>query len=458
MDRYRRSVLTSIVAFGSRGITIVTTLITVPLALRYLGAERYGMWMTISSLLALLSFSDLGIGNGLLNAVAEANGRDDEAAAARFVSSALVMLTALAAALGIGFIILYSQVSWDKVFNVHSPQAVAEAGPALAVFAVCFIAAMPLAVVSQVRIGYQQGYANNFFLGIGNLIGLILVLVGIWARVPLPLLVLAMAGPPVATAAVHSVVLFGFERPKLRPRLHLVDVRDALQVLRVGLSFLVLQMAGALGYWSNSIIAAQIVGATKVTDYYIATKLFLIPTMMGSLLLGPLWPAYREAITRGDAPWVRATLRRSFALIIFGVLPVSAVLTVAGPWLIKIWVGTSVVPSMSLILACGIWSVLAGLGVALAMFLNGAQILRFQVIVAVVMTTVNLLLSIYLTINIGVAGVIWGSVIAYSIFLLVPTGLYLPVAIRHVEARAAAARSEAESGLVYSDPLAGAEL
>jgi O-antigen/teichoic acid export membrane protein len=436
-ERYRRSALTSLAMLGGRGITIVTTLVTVPIALDYLGAERYGMWMTISSLLALLSFTDLGIGNGLMNAVAEANGRDDKGAASRYISSAYVMLTALAAVLGLAFALIYGLVPWDRVFGVHSPQAVADAGPALAAFAACFLLAMPLSIVQQVRRGYQEGYVSSLFLALGSFIGLVLVLTAIFARAPLPILVLSMAGPPIVVSVVHSIELFAFERRDLRPRLSLVDSAAAGQVLRVGIFFLVLQVAMALGYWSNSIIAAQIVGAAKVSEYYVATKLFLIPTMAGTMLLAPLWPAYREAITRGDAPWVRATLRRSFALIAFGVVPMAAALMVAGPVLIELWVGSAVAPSMSLIAACGLWSILSGWWVAISMFLNGAQLIRFQLVMAVIMTAVNLPLSIWLTFTIGVAGVVWGSVLSYSLLLILPTMLYLPRALRQVERHAA---------------------
>jgi O-antigen/teichoic acid export membrane protein len=47
--------------------------ISVPLTLTYLGSERYGMWMAISSIVALLAFADFGLGNGLVNAIAVAS-------------------------------------------------------------------------------------------------------------------------------------------------------------------------------------------------------------------------------------------------------------------------------------------------------------------------------------------------------------------------------------------------
>jgi len=48
-ERYRRVVLTAGSSFVNKTVTILTGLISVPLTVHYLGAERYGLWMTISA-------------------------------------------------------------------------------------------------------------------------------------------------------------------------------------------------------------------------------------------------------------------------------------------------------------------------------------------------------------------------------------------------------------------------
>jgi O-antigen/teichoic acid export membrane protein len=139
-----------------------------------------------------------------------------------------------------------------------------------------------------------------------------------------------------------------------------------------------------------------------------------------------LWPAYREALSRGDITWVRRTFRRSIQLSLSVAGLVSAVLVVIGVPLIAIWVGGTVDPTFGLILAVGVWTTLSAVGTALAMLLNGAQVMRFLVMTAVVMATANILLSIALTARIGISGVVWGSVIAYTLFTLIPSAVYLP--------------------------------
>ena len=414
---------------------LVTTAVSVPLTLGYLGSDRFGVWMTLSAIVALLGFTDLGIGNSLLNGVAHAAGREDRALIRASVSSGIAMLLAVAVALGLIFAAVYDHVPWVQVFNVGSTAALGEVGPAAAVLVVCFLIGLPASALPQVRLGLQQGYVNAIFVGIGNIAGLGLVIWVIQMRLGLPWLVLAMAGAPLLATLVNGLALV-VRTPWLRPTLHEVNFAVARSLLRVGLLFLVLQLAVAVAFTSNSIVIAAILGPSAVAEYAVVSKLFMIPTLLVGFALAPLWPAYREALSRGDVLWIRRTFRRSLRLSLSVAGLVSAALVVLGIPLISIWVGTSVQPTFGFVLVIGIWTTMSAVGTAVAMFLNGAQVVRFQVVSAVLMATANVLLSVVLTYRIGVAGVVWGSVIAYTVFTLIPMAIYLPRIIARLDGHA----------------------
>ena len=73
-------------------------LIAVPLALHYLGKERFGIFTAVVAITAMVGFADLGLGNGLINAIAHAKGRGDLVIARRTISTALVALSGLSIA------------------------------------------------------------------------------------------------------------------------------------------------------------------------------------------------------------------------------------------------------------------------------------------------------------------------------------------------------------------------
>ena len=50
-ERYRRAGMTASTSYIAKGLTLLMGFVSVPLTVDYLGAERYGVWLTISSLL-----------------------------------------------------------------------------------------------------------------------------------------------------------------------------------------------------------------------------------------------------------------------------------------------------------------------------------------------------------------------------------------------------------------------
>src|ERR1700722_3544893 len=107
IERYRRVVLTTLSACLAKVIVALTLLVSVPLTLSYLGPDCFGLWMTVGSIIAILNFSVFGICNGMVNAVSEANGKDDRELARRYVSSAFFMLSGVSLLLLIIFAVVY---------------------------------------------------------------------------------------------------------------------------------------------------------------------------------------------------------------------------------------------------------------------------------------------------------------------------------------------------------------
>jgi O-antigen/teichoic acid export membrane protein len=423
-ERRRRVILSALASALARALALATIFVSVPLTLNYLGTERYGMWMTISSLIAVLSFADLGMGNGLLNSVAYAHGKDDVVAIRRFVSSAVLVLSLVALCFFMAFALGYHWLSWPALFNVRSELARSEAGPTLAIFIALFALNIPLGIVGRVQTGLQQSFNVSLWQCVGSVMALLNILIVIHLKAGLPWLVVAVLGSPTVAAMCNTVHFFGRARPDLCPRRDAISREAIRHIMRTGFLFLILQIVAAVAYASDNLVIAQFLGASAVTEYAIPERLFSLIAMALAIMLAPLWPAYGEALSRGDVGWVRNAFGRSLARALGVAAVLSILLVVFAPRIIALWVGHAVNPPLLLLAGLGLWKVIEAGGNAMAMLLNGANVVRLQLVVAVLTGLSALTLKILLVGQIGVAGTVWASIIAFSLISVVPLSLW----------------------------------
>ncbi len=424
-ERYRRAALTSLAQGAAKGVAVLTMLVSVPLTLTYLGPERYGMWMTISSVVLMLGFADLGLGLGLMNALSEAHGQDDRQAAVSFVSSGFFMLSAVAMLIVAGFAVAYPLIPWPRVFNVKTLMASKEAGPVMAAFLVCFAVNLPLGVVQRVQLAYQEGFLNSLWESAGKVLGLIGLFLVIYLKAGLVWLVLAVAGAPALAWLLNSLVLFGYQHSCLRPRRQYFNSAFARKIFSLGLSFFVLNMLVKFTYSSDNLIIAQVLGSEAVSQYAIPAQMFGVCLVIMNMVIGPLWPAYSEAMARGEMAWAEKTLNRTLLLLLVVVGAPSVCLVIFGPWLLKLWVGPGISPAFSLLLGFGLWTIILSIGSSMSIFLNAANIFRFQIICTSLTFISSLLLKIFLARFWGLSGVVWASIFAYLFCFNIPYAIYI---------------------------------
>lgn len=418
-ERYRRIALTSVTAITAKAIGILTALISVPLTIGYLGTERYGLWMTMSSVIALLGFADLGIGNGLLNAVAEADGKDDRNAASRSVSSAFFILLGIAIFLLALLISIYSFISWQRVYNVTSDLAIRESGPATALLLVVFIINMPLGIVQRVQMGYQEGVKNHVWAIAGSLVGFVGLLVIVYLKAGLPWLVLAVSGGPVLVMLINWFREFTWLKPWLFPHWSAFDWETGRKIVSTGIVFLILQIFAIIGNSSDNIVIAQVLGASAVTVYAVVQKLFMT-ALIAQYFLQPLWPAFGEATARDDLQWVRRTFNRALALSLgLGVLT-GLPLMFFGKRIVSMLAGPDIVPSTILLLGFTLLGLVYCTIGSISTYLNSGNLVSKQMPFFGLATLSALALKIVGAHYWQVEGVVWGTVAAYGIFYIVP--------------------------------------
>jgi O-antigen/teichoic acid export membrane protein len=310
-------------------------------------------------------------------------------------------------------------------------------GPAIAVVVALFVLSLPLGIVERVRMAFQEGFLNSIAAAAAAVLSLLLLLAAIAVGASLPLLILLVSASSIAALAVNGYRLFWRDRPWLRPRPALARFGTAITLGRIGFLFLVLQVAVVVAFQSDVVVAAVILGPEDAAVYSVTLKVFLVVPTLLSLYFATLWPAYTEAIRRGDTEWVRATLRRSSLAALFVAGVASLVLAIAGPTLIRWWTAGAVDPPLVLVLGAAVWAVVSSAFSAISILLNAASVILFQVIVAIAMAAVSIGLSVWLANEVGLVGIIWGTVLAYVVIAAIPIALYLPRFLRGLDEQSA---------------------
>lgn len=442
-ERNRRAFLTGATGISARVVSMGISFITVPLTLHYLGNERFGLWMTISSVLAMAGFADFGVGNGVLNTVADAFGRDNLNDIRRAVSSGFAVLTAICAALLTIFFVGYRFVSWGNLFRVASAHARAEAGPAMIVFVVCFALNIPLDVVQRVQLGLQQGFRTNIWQVLSSFMALAGVLIAIHLHASLPILVIALAGAPILGTAMNALYFFGISRRDLLPQWRMVSPEVISRITKLGGLFFVLQLVAAISYSADNFIVARTLGAADVAMFSIPQRLFAVIATPVTMLLVPFWPAYGEASSRGDIAWIRRTLVRTL-LVAFAATSIACVgLLLASNKIILWWVGPQIRPPFFLMLGFAVWTVINACNNTLGVFLNGLSIVRFQVITTGIFGVGCLAIKVWFARRYGAIGIPWATTLAFLVLSIPPYLWYVPRLLRRMAAQAAPSPSVA---------------
>jgi O-antigen/teichoic acid export membrane protein len=382
--------------------------------------------MTVSSVVSMLSFADFGIGSGLLNAVSSADGAGDPERARKSVSSAFFMLLMIATLLVASLAFTHSFVPWPRIFNVTTAPAKQEAVSVMAVLICCLAVAMPLGIVQRVQLGYQEGFLNDLWLGIGSLFALAGLLTAVALRCGLPWLVLAVGGAPLLSTGLNWISQFGFRLRWLWPRLANFEWSTSRALLSSGLMFFTLQIEYLLTFSSDNLIVAQLLGSAAVAQYAVTTKLFATVAMAQNCWLGPLWPAYSEAIARHDTAWVRRTLLRSIIGSAVWASAASVLILVLGNTLFAFWLRGRVAPNFDLMFGLAVWTVLQCVGSAIAMYWLGTNTLRFVSLTGGGVMLLAPILRVMLGRRFGLPGVAWGLTLAYLVCVVLPTAIYLP--------------------------------
>ena len=405
-----------------KGGNILIGLLLVPMTINYVDSENYGIWLTLSSMVAWMSFFNIGLNNGLKNKLGEALAKGDLSLGKKYVSTTYALLCLIFIPLMLIVLFIAPFVNWYSVLNV-SESVGNSLLASICILVVYFCLNFILSTINMVL----QADQNPAGASSRDLVQQLFSLAIIWiltltTKGSLLKLCVALCASPLIISSLFNITLFTGRYKAIAPSFNCIDFKLAPSLLNLGVKFFVIQIAGIIQYQMSNFLILRYIGATEVTAYNIAYKYISVLWMVWSIMTTPIWPAVTDAVAKGDFDWIRNTQRKYLKLLflftICGVLMV-----IVSPWVYKIWIGDSVsiTPLLSLFVFIYIWVMM--FGNVFVSILNGAGKLNLQMYSCLISPIV--FLGVFYVCNhvfdFGVISVIIASILSnFNGFLIAP--------------------------------------
>lgn len=336
--RVRLAFLTSA---GSKALGLIVQFLAIPLAVRSLGPERFGIYMMLFSALVWIDLGRLGIGPGLTRELGLAWNRGERDRERMLFSNAIFLLLAIAAVISAALTLGYS---WgaeyiDILFGSSALKYHYDIVNGSIVVGIFLVAQIVFSAGEAARSAYQDDFINNLMNSLANFVSLML-LFGValfWPTVPA--FALAVFGTIALGKGLNLALLLLRSRPYLFPRWRYVQKAEIRPLLGSSLAFWLLQIGTVMMHHLSLVQLGQMIGAGNLAPFALVFRLLQLLSTAVLMISMPLWPAITDATVRGDVEWILRAYRRliRFATA-FSALTAMGI-AILGSTLIPLWAG-----------------------------------------------------------------------------------------------------------------------
>lgn len=399
-SRYWLAAQSAFAGVFAHGVTVCTNFLLVPIMLHHLGAYQYGIWLTLQALTAFGTFLDFGISNSALNAIAVANAKRQYDRVSHVVSTALFALSGIGLLTVLAAWSFWDRLPWTLLFPGLAPEALRDVNNGAVIFMIYTAFLLPLAFVDRVAVAFQDGRVANISRSFAAVVTLAASIGVAWSGGSFSAMCLATTIPALITWALTWIYI-GLRRPWIFSAPMKFSKNLLIELGSTGLLFLGVQATAVLAFALDNPLIAAIKGPAAVAAFAAHYKLFSLISVLSSLFLTPLWPAYADAAAHGEPAWIRRTLNWSVIAAALLAATVAIPLFIAFPTIMRIWLRGEITPNWPLAAGLAAQAIFASVGAAYAMFWNGTHQLRLQFALGVLYLCVSLPLRAWVLRTIG---------------------------------------------------------
>jgi O-antigen/teichoic acid export membrane protein len=350
-----------------QGAPLVAAVIALPLLIRGLGIDRYGVLSLVWMFIGYFSFLDLGLGRALTKLLAEQLGGLSEEALAKEIWTAWALMLGLGL---LGAVVIATIAPWlvHRVLKIPT-ELQAETLQTIYLLAgtlplVISSAGLAAVLAAQQRFGLLNAVAIP--QGVFSILGPLFVL-----PFSHSIFAVALTLTAVRLAAWLAYLVLCFRVMPAIARVITLERSAVMPLLRSGSWMTISNVVGPVMMYMDRFLVGALVSTTAVayyaTPYDVATKLLIIP----GALVGVLFPAFSSSIGN-DRPRAARLFGRGTTYTMLALFPLSLLMVALAQPLLTLWLGAAFAQQSTRVLQ---W-------LAIGVFLNGLAQFPFALLQA----------------------------------------------------------------------------
>jgi O-antigen/teichoic acid export membrane protein len=386
-------------------------LLVLPLFIKNLGAELFGIWVISNVVLGYLNVFDFGFTQGLQKYVAEARVKGDLKELSVVVVSGVGLLLFIGLLLG-GACFLSAQSI--VVFFKIQPENQLVAVRLLQISALFCVIMWPLRIVNVVLNASMRIKELNLLNLVTNGGQSIIMLVLVLAASDIITIKWITAGF-LAAGSAFGLVLVNQYVPEISWHPFHFKFGQIRRMHRFSLGMFFASLLGMLSVQIDTLIIGRLMSMNAVTAYTVASRVFLLLTRITSLLITALMPSVYNLNAVDDKRRIKLLLFemvRARTCVTVTMVPAAIVLL---PAFISLWFGPDYAGYAGWAQAFCLIPLFTCLGVANIVARTCGYVKQVNIIFSV-QIMVNLAISILTIPALGIGGAIMGTIVATSVF------------------------------------------
>ncbi len=392
-------------SFLIKAISIAINLAMIPITIHYVSPVKYGIWITLSSIIAWISFFDIGFGNGLRNKLAEAKANGDINKAKIYISTTYAVLSLIFFCIWVIFIFLNYFLDWNKILNTSQ-----ELGNELSLLAIIVFSSFCLQIIFKIiniiLLADQKPAKAALLDTLGQFTTLILIFILTkTTHGSLIYLGVALGFAPICIYLFSTIWFFKKQYRVFAPSLQHVHFKFAKDIMNLGIKFFIIQIAIIVIHQTSNIIIAQVRGPEEVTTFNIAYKYIGIVLMVFAILTAPFWSSFTEAYVEKDYSWMITTVKKLRRINYLLVVIILFFLLISKQ-VYKLWLNDAVIIPFTLSAAISVFVIILSLITLNTNILNGFGKIKLQLITYSIGTILHIPFALFLGGKFGTIGVI----------------------------------------------------